>query len=243
MTKMRTILRLLEIADLKLAVCLSAACLLFTFACSSSLRDKPPLPGVEGYNFTVNENESWSGPKIGERIDLARLKDRNGVSLAEWIQGRVAILAFVDPRCGICEYAYDQMRFVNKNAKRAGVGYYTVSVTASTATPDLKALTPSEFFQYTDSISVGAPAFLWDAADERPPDKLYSMSVPSHVLIDRNGTIIRKWLGTDQQESVRKRMALPHYSALNNHSSRSRVACLSIILCGGIAPNRFWGGG
>jgi hypothetical protein len=33
-----------------------------------------------------------------------------------------------------------------------------------------------------------------------PPQKLYSMVIPSHVLIDKNGVIVRKWPGTSNSE-------------------------------------------
>ena len=168
--------------------------------------DRPvSLDTNEGFDFSssTDKNNPSAGPQAGTRINLARLKMRNGEPLANVLHTPLIMLVTVDPECGACKVASDEMHDVQNRVQPLGIEYYPVSVTASITSSKSSA----EYFNYTDSFGFGTPGFLWANDEERPPEALFTMVVPSHLLLDRNGLIVRKWPGTDRSERLRRSMA------------------------------------
>jgi hypothetical protein len=166
-------------------------------------RKAGPHPTVTEESYIFNDpadaNASWIGPPIGEEIDLKRLKDNAGTSLSNSITDRLSMLVLIDPECGACKAASDEMRIVRDAVTNAGVQYYLVSVTSS--------VPPADFFRYAESLNLDARAYLWAMNEGSPSEQLYSMVLPSHILVDGTGRIVRKWAGTAKSQSVRYRMA------------------------------------
>jgi len=151
------------------------------------------------FNHPEDADESWIGPPIGERIELVHLKDERGKSLSEVIGDGFSMLVLVDPGCAAPVAASNQLARVHDAIKQIGVQHYVVSITASVPS--------SDFFAYAHSMASDSPAFVWVSKEAVPAQKLYSMVIPSHLLIDKNGVIVRKWPGTSNFEEVRYRMA------------------------------------
>lgn len=151
------------------------------------------------FGFAADEKLDWVGPKVGDRINLSRLSTQDGETLADLAGNNLVMLVLVDPECGACKAASDEMRDVQNRIARAGIGYYPASVTARQS--------PSEFLEYTQSLGIRGPALLWQEQDESPPASLFGMVLPSHLLLDNSGVIVRKWPGTDKSPQVRRRMA------------------------------------
>ena len=151
------------------------------------------------FNHPEDVNESWVGPAIGERIDLSHFKDEQEVRLSSAIGEGLSMLVLVDPDCGATSAASDQLRIVQDSIRKRGVNYYLVSVTSSAP--------PAEFFKYTRSLVSDATAYLWAHNEAQPSEKLFSMVLPSHILVDQTGIIVRKWPGTSVSEDVRRKMA------------------------------------
>jgi hypothetical protein len=167
---------------------------------SKLLSLKSPTDQSEGFDFNIlNSGKPETGPKVGERIDLDRLKGPGGKSLADTIGERPAVIVAVDPLCGMCRESADEMRDIRTRVAPSGVQYYLVAFSTPT--------TPSDFFKFADSLNTGAQACLWSTNEGEPPRQLSEMLVPSHFLIDRNGVVIKKWPGSSATESVRRRMA------------------------------------
>jgi hypothetical protein len=156
---------------------------------------------TEGFDFSFASDEKldWVGPKVGERISLARLKTQDGDTLASVARNNLVMVVMVDPDCGACKAASDEMRDVRNRIAEAGIKYYPASVTARQS--------PSQFLEYTMSLGIREPALLWQTQEEAPPISLFTMVLPSHLLLDSRGVIVRKWPGTDKSPSVRRRMA------------------------------------
>jgi hypothetical protein len=156
---------------------------------------------TEGYDFSFASDEklSWVGPKVGDRINLARLKTQEGVTLAGLTGNGMIMVVLVDPTCGACKAATDEMHDVRNRIARSGIKYYPASVTTHQSA--------GQFVEYTRSLGIRAPALLWQRQEEAPPEALFTMVLPSHLLLDANGLIVRKWPGTDQSANVRERMA------------------------------------
>ncbi len=96
-----------------------------------------------------------------------------------------------------------------------GIPYYLASVTSSVPV--------SDFFNYADSLDLDSPAYLWRQDEPQPPHNLYSMVLPSHLLLSTDGTIVHKWPGTSVSDFDRARMVNQIVSdALQELQRRSR---------------------
>lgn len=156
---------------------------------------------IEGFDFNLlrtAENE-WRGPDTGVKIDLTRLRMKEGKTLASVIGKRPIVLVSVNPACKMCRIASDEMRYLRGKLSSIDISYYIVSFASETPQLDL--------FKYGDSLSVGAPSFLWNTEAGRPPESLVTMTNPSHLLLNSDGTVIRVWPGSYEEKSVRDRMA------------------------------------
>jgi protein-disulfide isomerase len=72
------------------------------------------LRTTEGYDFGFASDEKlpWVGPKVGDRINLTRLKTQEGVTLASMTGNKMVMVVLVDPTCGACKAATDEMHNV-----------------------------------------------------------------------------------------------------------------------------------
>lgn len=175
--------------------------------CLFSSRNNPDLPRNgspsrtrDGFDFTPIRNaQHGAGPEVGNRIDLTRLKSGDGESLAATVGEGPAMLALVDPECALCKTASDEMRYVRNQLSDIGVPYYFVHFTLSTPSPSLG--------RFINSLGVEANLFVWSKDEGLPPEQLFTMVIPSHILIDESGTIINKWPGSNNDKLIRDRMA------------------------------------
>lgn len=151
-----------------------------------------------GFDFGQHMNLDWSGPKIGDRLDLRHFAGRGGEQMRDAVSSDFLMLATIDPDCAAGWAARDQMRDVRNHITPVNVPYLLVSVTSSRPSED--------FFKYAESLDVDSPAFLWASKADSPPGALVNMVVPSHILVRRDGTIIHIWPGTSQSKKVRFQM-------------------------------------
>jgi hypothetical protein len=165
---------------------------------SGASHSHAPRPGG-WYDFSPHMNLDWSGPKAGERLDLQRFSGPGGEKLTDAAGGDLLMLATVDPDCAAARAARDELRDVRTHIAEAGVPYFLVCATTNRP--------PDEFYKYAESLALDARAFLWSSKDISPPQSLDTMVVPSHILVSRDGTILRTWPGTSQTKRVRFLMA------------------------------------
>jgi hypothetical protein len=139
----------------------------------------------------------WKGPAIGEKIDLTRLKavDRSGI--AGLLSKQPVMLASINPACGMCSIARDEMLFVREHVVPAGVQYYAVCFSPIDSTRN--------FYEYANSIGIAAPVFEWQG-EVAPPRSILDMTVPSHLLIAQDGAVLQVWPGPSGEKEVRQRM-------------------------------------
>lgn len=157
---------------------------------------------TEGFDFNRLRaaNNEWRGPDVGVKVDLTRLRMKDGKPLAGLIgKGPIMIVA-VNPECRMCSLASDQMNDIRQMLSTRNINYYIVSFASQTLQQD--------FFKYSDSLNVGVPSFLWDAeTGGPPPESVFIMTTPTHLLLNDDGTVIHVWPGSYQDKSVRQRMA------------------------------------
>ena len=152
----------------------------------------------EGFDFNRirSEENEWRGPIFGERIDLAQLRGADNVTRPDIRNTQLLMIVVVSPECGLCKVATDETRYVRDQIKPLGIPYYVVSFVPSD--------NPTGFFEYCDSLRLGVPEFLW--TKEQPLTSLSTMVIPSHLLLDRNGVIVRTWPGSNDDKTFRVRM-------------------------------------
>ena len=152
-----------------------------------------------GYNFTSSQTDPASGPKIGERIDVALFKSPDGKTLEDEIRSHQLTLAVVvDPHCGACAAAKDQITIVREAIAHSSIYYCVMMLPNDVASTD--------YLDFAASIDLKNRAFV-SSATEKSNSALATMVIPSHLLMDSNGTIVQKWTGTDRNQVVRQRMA------------------------------------
>lgn len=156
---------------------------------------------TEGFDFKMlrSTNNEWRGPELGEKIDLARLRMKDGKTLGSVIGKGPSMIVAVNPDCAMCLVATDQMTHLREKLSTMNIKYYLVSF----ATPPPQV----DFFKYSDSLNVGAPGFLWNVEAGTPPESLFVMTTPTHILLNDDGTVIHVWPGSYQDKAVRQRMA------------------------------------
>ena len=155
---------------------------------------------TEGFDFNQlrTAGNEWRGPNIGEKIDLSRLKKKDGTTLASMVGKRPIMLVSINPDCSMVRITSDEMSHLREKLSSMDINYYMAFFAAQT--PQL------DFFKYSDSLNVGAPSFLWDIQAGMPAESIFTMTTPSHLLINSDGTVIRVWPGSYKDKPVRQRM-------------------------------------
>ena len=152
------------------------------------------------YDIRAKTNAEFSGPAVGTTIDLTRFKAKEGTGLKPPPNGQRIMLVALGRGCPMCRNFAREMGGVRDRVRPLGIEYYAVSFVADG--------TADEFFDYAHSILPDVKAFKYfDANGGAQVDRLASMAVPTHLLIDGNGTILRKWLGASNSEAIREDMA------------------------------------
>lgn len=155
----------------------------------------------EGFDFNLlrSSDNEWRGPKIGEKVDLSRLKTKDGKTLASMAGKRPIVLASINPECAMCKVATDEMIHLRNKLSSMDINYYLVFFAAEAP--------QSDFFKYCDSLNVGGTSFMWNAEGGAPPESIFMMTTPSHLLLAGDGTVIQVWPGSYRDKAVRQRMA------------------------------------
>lgn len=179
-----------------IVIALFASAISYIYARRNSF--STPATAITGKLFDYDPNETWIGPGVGERIEIGRLKDASGKRLEDVVDD-MSMLVLVDPACAAGKAVSEELTLVRESVNKFGIKTYFVCVTSLTSATNLS--------EYTESLAPQVPAYAWSDREVLPPEKLYLMVVPSHILIDKAGVIIRKWPGTSRDESVRRSMA------------------------------------
>ncbi len=156
---------------------------------------------TRGYDYDelINAGYDWTGPKIGEKIQLNYLKNGDGISLPQKLTHSKTLISVVDPECFACQAASDQMKYINEKLANSDVNYAVVSFSQK--------MTNKKLSEYVESLELDADSFLWTDKNENILSSINSMVLPSHILIDAEGNVITTYPGTDKEKSIRDRMA------------------------------------
>lgn len=153
---------------------------------------------TQGYSFRNAQkiDDDFAKYKIGESLDLAKLRMTNGSELLSLTDGRLILLSVVNPDCIYCKLSQDIIDGIRNDLVDSNVGYYLVVFTPVPDEINLR--------EYARSIGF-SDVLTWENIS-RPPTLLISMPTPAHVLLDRNGTILKVWFNSSRDADVRKRI-------------------------------------
>ena len=142
----------------------------------------------------VFEARAQSGPAVGETVDLLSFRSRSGQTLAEAVKkSSLTMLVLVDPNCGTCTTTKDSMEVLRQKVEKTRIAYFVVMI------PD--GSDPQKYFEYADSLKLGAESFVWSNANAKPPASLLTMTKPSHLQVTTEGLIVEKWIGTPAKDN------------------------------------------
>ncbi len=99
--------------------------------------------------------------------------DENNKSLSEVSNRQLILLSVVDPECGACRTAKDQMKFLQESLKIKDVDYFIISFSQK--------LSPVELAQYVKSMNLTANTYSWTGNYEDIIPSIDKMVLPSHI--------------------------------------------------------------
>ena len=137
------------------------------------------------------DNSDIETVKIGDKLDIANIKNSQGKSISSFSDKKLFLLVAVSPTCQACNISKDLMEDVRKTTANTEIAYY----------PVLTANSSDEIEDYAKSLGFENSLY---ASSESPFPKLLT---PSHILIDKNGTVIQTWFGSSNDKEVRKRIS------------------------------------
>ena len=136
-----------------------------------------------------------SGPAVGETVDLLSFRSRSGQTLAEAVKTHsLAMLVLVDPNCGTCTTTKESMNALRDKVEKTRIAYFVVMIPDGSET--------QKYFEYADSLKLGAESFVWSNANAKPPASLLTMTKPSHLQVTAEGLIVEKWSGTPAKDAA-----------------------------------------
>lgn len=171
----------------------------FTYFNSKSPNDFHIQFYVDGYNFHKLQfnDKDFSKYKVGDKIDLNKVQMTNGTPLLSATQEELLLFVVIAPDCPFCRISEDIVSRSRIEAKKSGVGYYSICFVQISSKSSLKKFSQSMGFE---------DSFLWQD-ESKPPQDLISIPTPAHFLTDRNGTILQVWFSSSRDEKIRERMS------------------------------------
>jgi hypothetical protein len=150
-------------------------------------------------SFRKNEQLEWNGPKEGERIDLTQFRTEQAESFPQFPANSLILLAVIDPRCKMCRRSADLMEQVQAEVRSHGVNFLIVSFVSD--------VQKEEFFAYAKTLCKADEIFLWEGEKELVLPALRKMVLPSHILINEEGIVLRRFPGSSNDKAIRDQMA------------------------------------
>lgn len=153
---------------------------------------------VEGYDFRTYQSgdPDFAKHTIGEKLELTKIVSSGGRRLSEFDESFI-LLNVTDPQCGYSRLAKDVLQNVRGTAVDLGIRYVPVIFVPVPEHTNLE--------RYSRNLGFDE-AYRWEA-HSFPPDLYSRMATPSHILVKKDGTILRVWFTSNKNAQIRKRMS------------------------------------
>ena len=193
-----------------LSICI---CLVLSTIIAFAIKGVSRFTSSSGYDYDsiIKKGYEWAGPKAGESINFDYLTDVNSKQLSEVSNRQLILLSVVDSESGSCRKARDQMRFLQENLKSLDVDYFIISFSQKSSNIEL--------FKYVQSMNLTATTYSWTGGYENIIPSVNKMVLPSHILVDSKGKVIKSFPGTDNDKSVREKMTNQIIKEVNKEKS------------------------
>lgn len=151
-----------------------------------------------GYRFSTSDTDS-GGPRIGDRINVREFRSSAGKALIDEIKNHpFTMVVLVDPQCGACAASKDQIWEIREAIDNSPIYYCVLMLTKDEQS--------AAYQEFADALGL-KDRFFVSSPEKKPNDVLATMVIPSHLLIDSTGSVVRKWPGTNRNSEVRMKMA------------------------------------
>lgn len=152
----------------------------------------------QGYDFRQLRLNNWDiALKLGDKLDITKIKNSEGKSLSSFSREKLFLLVAVDPSCPACNYSKDMMENIRKTTESIKVPYYPISITPNGSSVEMQ--------KYAHKLGFDDD-FYW-SSESSAPSSLLQVITPTHILVDKDGTILQIWFGSNNDEKVRERMS------------------------------------
>lgn len=154
--------------------------------------------GGYDYNFIRRKGYDWTGPDAGQIISLNYLKNKDEIPLSEKFDSQLILITVLDPECGACRAAGDQINYLERQIKSLDFGYAVVSFS--------RKLSHKELSLFLTTQNIFTEPFLWTDETGNILPSIKKMVLPTHILIDKQGRVIKTFPGTSNERAIRERM-------------------------------------
>lgn len=163
-----------------------------------------------------NERFIWTGPKVDEKIEINNFRGKDGSDFPHLTSKNLIMLSFLSSKCEMVKLSSDQMQYVHSQALKNNIDYYFISLGTNE--------TPTEFFNFVETLPFPAKSFIWTDKTENLSANLIDMVVPSHILINNDGVVLRRFPGTRIDKNLRDKMANQIVSEMLEEKAKLEVA-------------------
>ncbi len=109
------------------------------------------------------------------------------------------LLLLVDPACPMCRTSNDLFERVRAGAKANGIKVFAVSFGGKSSKED--------FFSYARDFSDSEHVFYWDGDKKLISPALQQMVIPSFLLLNDRGVVLRRFPGGSKEPAIKSKMA------------------------------------
>lgn len=159
-------------------------------------------PSFTSFNYDEVRNDpnvTWGGPREGEKINLTQLRNENADPMPLSPENPLKLLLLADPKCRMCRSSKDLFDRVRADANANGIEFFAVSFAGNSP--------KDEFFNYARGLCDPGNAFFSDEQKSLNGLALRQMVVPSFLLIDNRGIVVRRFPGGSKDAAIKDQMA------------------------------------
>lgn len=157
-----------------------------------------PKPSL--YESKVNNKAyDWTGPSIGKKIDLSKLKNQENITLSSNAKNNLIMIVHADPLCKMSQVTVENMKNLQAEAINNNIDYVLVSFHPEQSSKQLSSYFVNKFGLKVDTYTV-------EPSNDDIFLSLKNLVSPTHLLVTKSGTILNKFPGSSYVKEDRDEM-------------------------------------
>lgn len=145
-----------------------------------------------------NKSYDWTGPSIGEKIDISKLKNFENTTLSNNAKNDLIMIVHADPTCRMSQVTVENMKNLQTQAIENNIDYILVSFHPEHL--------PTQMSNYFSSVGLDADTYVVEPTEDNIFLSLEKLVSPTHLLVDKSGIILAKFPGSSYEKQERKEM-------------------------------------